>query len=69
MIKEVNRRAWHDEAATPQLEVIYECEYGLIFSRPKYRGGGWDGLECMAFSNAVDKYKELLKEDNKLIEV
>lgn len=67
MIKEIKRRTWK-ENCDPAIEIVYECEYGLIWSTPKYRGGGWDQIEEDAFTNAWTKYKELLKEDNKLIE-
>lgn len=68
MIKEVGRRIWTKDQH-PAIEIIYKCEYGIIWSAPKYRGGGWAQIEEDAFANALAKYKELLREDNRLIEV
>lgn len=39
MIKEVGRRSWRKDG-DPAIEIVYECEYGVICSKPRYAGGG-----------------------------
>lgn len=68
MIKEVGRRSWRKDG-DPAIEIVYECEYGVICSKPRYAGGEWVKLENDAYKAALEKYKELLKQNNKLFEV
>lgn len=60
MLKEIARRSYTEDS---------DREYGIIKSNPSYGGGGWSTVENLAYARALEKYSELLREDNKLFEV
>lgn len=68
MLKEIARRSYTEDG-DPRIEIFYECEYGIIKSNPSCGGGGWSTVENLAYARALEKYSELLREDNKLFEV
>lgn len=68
MIKKIASRTWTDKDQKPAIEELYECEYGVIYSEPEYHGGGWDGIQRDCYAEALKKYKEVLKEHNRLLE-